>query len=114
MEEAPIHGVYGVAVGEFCSFHCGGLAPDAILLRVEEEGGGPDEKEGLGKSVVRDEPVRIMKLKILEKDLECLPVLFFLCVLARPQAEEEGDLDGVGLVLGEGAGDVSRLHRGHV
>ena len=86
MEEAPIHGVYGVSVVEFGSFHCGGLAPDAILLRVEEEGYGQDEKEGLGKSVVRDEPVRIMKLKILEKDLECLPVLFFLCVLARPQA----------------------------
>ena len=74
MEEAPIHGVYGVAVVEFGSFHCGGLAPDAILLRVEEEGYGQDEKEGLGRSVVRDDPVLIVKLKILVTELDRMPV----------------------------------------
>ena len=62
---------------------------------------------------MRDDPVRIVKLQILEKELECLPVQFCLCVIARPQAEEEGDMVEVGLVLGEGAGDVSRLHCGH-
>ena len=36
-----------------------------------------------------------------------------LSALARPQAEEEGDLDEVGLSLGKGSIDVVRLRRGH-
>ena len=63
---------------------------------------------------MRDDPVRIMKLKVLEMVLYCLPVQVCLCVLARPQAEEEGDLDEVGLALGKGEGYVGRLRCGHV
>ena len=56
MEEAPICGGDGVTVGKVGSFHGGGLAPDAILLRVWEEGDGTGANEGLGGSIVRDDP----------------------------------------------------------
>ena len=62
MEEAPSCGGDGVTVGEVSSFHGDGLAPDAILLHVYEEGHGPGKKEGLGGGIVRDDPIRIMKL----------------------------------------------------
>ena len=71
-------------------------------------------EEGLGGSLVRDDPICIMKLKVLEIVLYCLPVQVCLCVLARPQAEEEGDLDEVGLALGKREGYVGRLRRGNV
>ena len=58
---------------------------------------------------MRDDPVRIMKLQVLEIELYCLPVHVCLCVLARFQAEKEGDMDEVGLALGKGVGDVDRL-----
>ena len=63
---------------------------------------------------MRDDPVRIMKLQVLEMELYCLPVHVCLCVLARFQAEEEGDMDEVGLALGKGEGYLGRIRRGHV
>ena len=74
MEEAPSHGGDGVTMGEVGSFHGGGLAPDAILLSVKEEGDVPVVKEGLRESVVTYDPIHIVKLKILDTELDLLPV----------------------------------------
>ena len=57
-------------------------------------------KEGLGGSVVSDDPVRIMKLKILETELDSPPVRFRLRVISRLQAEEEDDLYEFGRAMG--------------
>ena len=62
---------------------------------------------------MRYDPFRIAKLKMLVMELDSLPVWFCLCVLARLQAEEEGDLDEVGQALVEGAGDVGQFLHNH-
>ena len=53
----PNYGGNRVPVGEVGSFHGDGLIPDAIILRVYEEGDRPGTKEGLGGGVMRDDPV---------------------------------------------------------
>ena len=47
-----------------------------------------------------DDPVRIMKLKILETELDSPPVRFRLRVISRLQAEEEDDLYEFGRAMG--------------
>ena len=69
-------------------------------------------KEGLGWMIVRYYPIHIMKLQILETELDSLTVRVRLFVLTQPQAEEEGDMYEVGRALGKGAGDVGRIYRG--
>ena len=62
---------------------------------------------------MRDDPIRIVKLQVLETKLYRPPVQVCLRVLSRPQAEEEGDLDEVDLALGKGSGDAGRPCCGH-
>ena len=62
---------------------------------------------------MRDDPLCIVKLKILDTELDRPPVQVHLPVLSRRQAEEEGYLDEVSLALGKGAGNVGPLRRGH-
>ena len=80
-------------MGKVGSFHGGGLTPDAILLHVEEEGEVPGAKDGLGRSVMRDEPVHIVKLQMIEMELDCPPVQVCLRAIVRLKAEGEGDMD---------------------
>ena len=70
-------------------------------------------EKDLGRGVLRDESALVVKLHILEAELEHLLVRVSLRVLAGSQAEEEGDLDEFSQALYEGAGGFSCLRSGH-
>ena len=77
-------------------FHGCELALDAVFLCVEEEGDCPGLEKDLSGGVLRDDPVLVVKLHILEAELDRPPERVSLCVLAGSQAEEEGNMDEVG------------------
>ena len=66
MKEAPSRGRDGVTLRKVGGFHDGELSLDAIILCFGKEGDGPSAKEGIGRIVVSDYPVRILRLQILE------------------------------------------------
>ena len=67
-----------------------------FFLCVEEEGDCPGLEKDLSGGVLRDDPVLVVKLHILEAELDRPPERVSLCVLAGSQAEEEGNMDEVG------------------
>ena len=62
---------------------------------------------------MRDDRVRIVKLQILETELDSPFMQVCLHLLAQPQAKEAVGLDEVSRAMGEGSGDVVRLCRSH-
>ena len=67
----------------------------------------------LGRGLLRDDPILVMKLHVLEAELDRPPMRVSLCVLAGSQAEEEGNLGEVGQALSEEAGGVGCLCSSH-
>ena len=58
---------------------------------------------------MRNDTIHIVKLQVLETELERLPRKVCLRVIEQLHTEEEGDLNVAILALGEGTEDASRL-----
>ena len=66
VDQPACNGGDDASIGESGGSHGRGITPDAVLLGIQEQSGGPCGKNCLGRDVARDESLSVVKLDISE------------------------------------------------